>query len=66
VTHKRPARVVRFPADVCADLYGTGLDEERTSALLAVAAELLARGAGSVPVVRAEPPVRSGMKWRRR
>jgi triacylglycerol esterase/lipase EstA (alpha/beta hydrolase family) len=65
VTHKGPARVRRFPADVCAHPYGTGLDEQQTSAFLAIAAELLARGAGTVPVVRAEPPVRSWMRRRR-
>jgi triacylglycerol lipase len=64
VTHKGPARVARFPADVCAHPYGTGLDEQRTSGFLALAAELLARGAGTVPVVRAEPPVRAWMRRR--
>jgi triacylglycerol lipase len=62
VTHKGPARVSRFPADVCAHPYGTGLDEQRTSAFLAIAPELLAPGTSTVPVVRAEPPVRRWMK----
>jgi triacylglycerol esterase/lipase EstA (alpha/beta hydrolase family) len=63
VTHRGPARASRLPEDVCAHPYGTGLDEQRTSAFLAIAAELLARGTGTVPVVRAEPPVR---RWMRR
>jgi hypothetical protein len=63
VTHKGPARPARLPDDVCAHPYGTGLDEQRTSAFLAIAAELLAQGAGAVPVVHAEPHVR---RWMRR
>lgn len=65
VTHTGPARVARFPADVCAHPYGTGLDEQRTSAFLTVAGELFARGVVTVPVVRAEPPVRRWMRRRR-
>jgi hypothetical protein len=64
VTHKGPARISRFPSDVCAHPYGTELDEQRTSAFLAIAAQLLAQGAGTVPVVRAEPPVSSWMRRR--
>lgn len=64
VTHKGPARAARFPDDVCAHPYGTGLDEQRTSTFLAIAGELLRRAAASVPVVRAEPPVRSWMRRR--
>jgi triacylglycerol lipase len=63
VTHKGPARASRLPPDVCAHPYGTGLDEQQTSAFVAIAAELLAKGAGTVPVVHAEPHVR---RWMRR
>jgi triacylglycerol esterase/lipase EstA (alpha/beta hydrolase family) len=64
VTHKGPARASRFPSDVCAHPYGTGLDEQRTSAFLAIAGELLRQGATSARGVRAEPPVRSWMRRR--
>jgi triacylglycerol lipase len=64
VTHNGPARASRFPADVCAHPYGTGLDEQLTSAFLAVAPELLRQGAVTAPVVRAEPPVRTWMRRR--
>ena len=63
VTHKGPARVSRFPGDVCAHPYGTGLDEQRTGAFLAIADELLRQGATTAPVVRAEPAVK---RWMRR
>ena len=49
VTHKGPARASRFPSDVCAHPYGSGLDEQRTSAFLAIAGELLRQGANSAP-----------------
>jgi hypothetical protein len=62
VTHKGPAHASRFPDDVCAHPYGTGLDEQRTSAFLAVAGEVLRQGAATAPMVRAEPPVRSWMR----
>jgi len=62
VTHKGAARASRFPDHVCAHPYGTGLDEQRTSAFLAIAGELLRQGATTAPVVLAEPPVRSWMR----
>ncbi len=61
VRHPGPARVSRFPADVCDHPYGTGLDEARTSAFLARAPQLLSLGA-DLPVVRSEPRVRPWMK----
>ena len=61
VRHPGPAKVSRLPADVCTHPYGTGLDEARTSAFLAAASQLFSLG-GDLPVVRAEPPVRSWMK----
>jgi hypothetical protein len=64
VTHRGPARASRLPEDVCAHPYGTGLDEQRTSAFLAIAGELLREGAGTEPVVRAEPRVRTWMRRR--
>ena len=64
LTHRGPARASRLPDDVCAHPYGTGLDEQRTSAFLAIAPELLARGVRTVPVMRAEPRVRTWMRTR--
>lgn len=63
VTHPGPARISRLPADVCEHPYGTGLDEERTSAFLRYAPLLGSRGT-DLPVVRAEPSVRAWMKRR--
>jgi triacylglycerol lipase len=65
VAHKGPARASRLPANVCAHPYGTGLNEQQTSAFLTIAGELLRRGTRTVPVVRAEPPVRRWMRQRR-
>jgi hypothetical protein len=64
VAHRGPARPSRLPAGVCARRYGAGLDEERTSAFLAIAGDLLRQGASTAPVVRAEPPVRNWMRGR--
>jgi triacylglycerol esterase/lipase EstA (alpha/beta hydrolase family) len=64
VRHRGPARASRLPEDVCTHPYGTGLDEQQTSAFLDIAAEVLARGVGTVPVVRAEPRLRSWMRRR--
>jgi triacylglycerol lipase len=64
VTHRGPARVSRLPKDVCAHPYGSGLDERQTSAFLVIAAELLGRGASTVPVVHEEPRVRAWMRPR--
>jgi hypothetical protein len=61
VGHPGPAKVSRLPRDVCDHAYGTGLDEARTSAFLALAPRLFSLG-GDLPVVRAEPPLRSWMK----
>jgi triacylglycerol lipase len=64
VTHRGPARASRLPGDVCTHPYGTGLDEQRTGEFLAIAGEVLRQGAATVPVVRAEPPVRTWMRRR--
>jgi triacylglycerol lipase len=62
VAHRGPAKVSRFPADVCDHPYGTGLDEARTAQFLALAPELFAKGNDDVPVVRREPMVRAWVK----
>jgi hypothetical protein len=62
IRHRGPAKVSRLPDDVCTHPYATGLDEERTRLFLDIAGQVLGQGAGSgVPVVRAEPRLRSWM-----
>jgi len=63
VAHTGPAKVSRFPSDVCNHPYGTGLDEAQTSMFLALAPQLAAQGGQDLPVVRQEPKVRPWM-WR--
>lgn len=48
----------RFPADVCAHPYATGLDEVQTSAFLNGSGGLIGSQQGAVPKVAAEPRVR--------
>jgi hypothetical protein len=62
VTHKGPAKVSRFPADVCEHPYGRGLDEARTTQFLALAPQFFARGSDDLPAVRREPKVRAWVK----
>jgi triacylglycerol lipase len=62
VSHRGPAKVSRFPSDVCAHPYGTGLDETRTSLFLTLASQFAGRGLQDLPVTRREPKVRSWMK----
>jgi triacylglycerol lipase len=64
VNHRGPARASRLPADVCDHLYGTGLDEARTSQFLALAPLLFSQGWDDLPVVRREPKVRAWVKRR--
>jgi triacylglycerol lipase len=64
VNHRGPARASRLPADVCDHLYGTGLDEARTSQFLALAPLLFSQGWDDLPVVRREPKVRGWVKRR--
>ena len=60
--HRGPARVSRFPDDVCDHPFGAGLDPAQTQGFL----DLVAAGAGGgltgVPVVRREPRVRAWAK----
>jgi triacylglycerol lipase len=62
VIHRGAARVARFPRDVCAHPYGTGLDEQRTSTFLNIAPQLLRQGSAAVPRLRHEPTVRAWVK----
>jgi hypothetical protein len=64
VSHRGPANVARFPRDVCAHPYGTGLDEAQTSWFLAAAPKVTTRGLEGLPVVRREPKVHRWMKDR--
>lgn len=59
VTHPGPARASRLPADVCSHPYGDGLDETQTARFLEIAPTMVGKGMAGVPVVRAEPRVRS-------
>ncbi len=58
VTHSGPAKVSRFPKDICANLYAPGLDPATTLSLLGAANGLTAsQGAAVKNKVRREPPV---------
>jgi hypothetical protein len=58
VTHPGPAKVSRFPKDVCANLYAPGLDPATTQSLLQAAGGLTSsQGAASTHKVHREPPV---------
>ena len=58
ITHSGPAKVSRFPRNVCSHPYAHGLDVTATDALLAGATTLLNSQTTNVPTVRAEPKVR--------
>jgi hypothetical protein len=58
--HRGPARASRFPANVCSRPFAPGLDTAVTGALVTGGLGLIAgRLASQVPLVKAEPPVRS-------
>lgn len=61
VAHRGPAEPARFPADVCAHPYGTGLDPARTAAFLALASQATAQGTDGMPVTQREPKLRAWM-----
>jgi hypothetical protein len=58
ITHKGPAKISRFPADVCAHPYATGLNETTTNNLLNGSGGLLEAQLATVPLVPAEPKLR--------
>ncbi len=62
VEHKGPAKVSRFPADVCDHLYATGLDEASTGGLVDGAGGLVDSQQGQSPTVPAEPKVKKQFK----
>jgi triacylglycerol lipase len=59
ITHNGPAKVSRLPQGVCSRPYATGLDVAGTTAVLAGSAALLRSQVKNVPIVKAEPRVRS-------
>jgi hypothetical protein len=66
IEHDGPAKVSRFPADICSHPYAPGLDEAATSALLDAGSSLAASRGDSEPKVRREPAVRGWAKRRAR
>ncbi len=58
VTHRGPAKVKRFPTDVCATAYAPGIDDAAGAALLAAADGLVSSQADAAPKVAAEPRVK--------
>jgi hypothetical protein len=62
LAHPGPAKLSRLPGDVCDHLYGTGLDEARTTQFLALAPQHAAQGNADLPTVRREPRVRAWVK----
>ena len=61
--HKGPGRASRLPQDVCSHPYGPGLDEARTSTLIAAGSGLAASRIAGQPKTSREPRVRA---WARR
>jgi triacylglycerol lipase len=61
MTHDGPARISRFPADVCSHPYAPGLDEAGTATLLGAADSLTGGRSTSQPRVTSEPKLRSWM-----
>ncbi|MDX6699491.1 MAG: hypothetical protein QOE65_2888 [Solirubrobacteraceae bacterium] len=57
--HRGPARVSRFPSDVCAHPYAPGLEEGATATLIQAGGALAADRGDSEPKVRREPAVRA-------
>jgi hypothetical protein len=64
ISHKGPAKVSRFPADVCAHPYAPGLNETTTNNILTGSGGLLDAQLATVPLVPAEPKVRAYVKRR--
>lgn len=64
IEHRGPAKIARFPADVCSHPYATGLDESATTELLNAGGPLAASRGDSEPRVAREPAVRAWVKRR--
>jgi triacylglycerol lipase len=56
--HRGGARPSRFPSDVCAHAYGTGLDPTKTKSIIDTALTVITGRVLTLPTVKAEPPVR--------
>jgi hypothetical protein len=63
--HRGGARPSRFPRDVCAHPYGTGLDPTTTKAVIDTAFAVIYNRVLRLPRVKAEPPVRRYARIRR-
>jgi triacylglycerol lipase len=61
MTHDGPAKVSRFPTDICSHPYAPGLDEAATTSLLTAAGGLTGGRSTSQPRVTKEPKVRAYM-----
>jgi hypothetical protein len=62
VTHRGPAKVSRFPRNICAHPYGTGLDPKLTALFLQLAQQRFSQALTGVPLVRREPRVQPWLK----
>jgi triacylglycerol lipase len=63
--HRGGARPSRFPSDVCADPYGTGLDPTKTRTVIDTALTIITGRVLRLPTVKSEPPVRRYARIRR-